>query len=282
MRRRKRLRDEALPQPAAKITRTGPVGVAPVAIPEPPTSGEPLPGETRSEMERLLGQDLGGVRVHHDTAAADTAEALGARALTRDKEIYFNRGQYQPRAPGGREILGHELAHVVQTGGQSGKGGDGKFENSGSSLESAARQAAVALREGRPAELRSQPSSAQVLRAEKKDEEAAPTVGVHSFEITPAHGQGTINAGSFSVVFRYQTDSAGGGALILDIPKGVEAALVALGEMAEGDLSIDDPGGSRARSVRIVVAGEPAGVPRLRATFVQGATTYTVMFQLSV
>jgi hypothetical protein len=76
--------------------------------------GAPLPDATRAAMEDKLGHDMGAVRVHTDARAADTAEALGARAVTAGEDVFLNRGQYAPETPVGRQLLGHELAHVVQ------------------------------------------------------------------------------------------------------------------------------------------------------------------------
>ncbi|MEZ4453497.1 MAG: DUF4157 domain-containing protein [Nannocystaceae bacterium] len=78
----------------------------------PPTdsSGRPLPTELRATMERSFSADFSAVRVHE----GESAPALGARAYTRGADIHFGPGLYQPRSPAGRELLGHELAHVVQ------------------------------------------------------------------------------------------------------------------------------------------------------------------------
>ena len=61
-------------------------------------------------MERAFGTDFSAVRIHQDARA----QALGARAFTRGTDIYFAPGAYQPESPSGQELLGHELAHVVQ------------------------------------------------------------------------------------------------------------------------------------------------------------------------
>jgi len=61
-------------------------------------------------MERAFGTDFSAVRIHQDARA----EALGARAFTRGTDIHFAPGAYQPESPSGQELLGHELAHVVQ------------------------------------------------------------------------------------------------------------------------------------------------------------------------
>ena len=81
--------------------------------------GRPLDLETRGFFEPRFGYDFSSVRVHTDAAARDSAAAIGARAYTLDTHIAFSDGAYAPGSIGGRELLAHELAHVVQ---QSGAG----------------------------------------------------------------------------------------------------------------------------------------------------------------
>ncbi|MFG1947047.1 DUF4157 domain-containing protein [Nonomuraea sp. NPDC048826] len=63
---------------------------------------------------RAFGHDFTGVRLHTDSAAAGFARALRAQAVTVGRQIFFREGAYQPHTPGGRLLLAHELAHVVQ------------------------------------------------------------------------------------------------------------------------------------------------------------------------
>jgi Domain of unknown function (DUF4157) len=81
--------------------------------------GQPLAGATRDFFEPRFGQDLSGVRVHHDGEAADAAQEINAQAFTHGRDIYFGAGKYQPQSQTGRRLLAHELAHTVQQG-QSG------------------------------------------------------------------------------------------------------------------------------------------------------------------
>lgn len=75
-----------------------------------PTQGDALPASFQLQMERAFGADFGAVRVREDPAAAE----LGARAFTRGTDIHVAPGHYDPSSPAGQELLGHELAHVVQ------------------------------------------------------------------------------------------------------------------------------------------------------------------------
>lgn len=76
--------------------------------------GQPLDGGLRAELEPRFGHDFSKVRVHADGPAAESAGALRARAYTLGQDIVFGRGRYDTASPGGRSLVAHELAHVVQ------------------------------------------------------------------------------------------------------------------------------------------------------------------------
>jgi hypothetical protein len=76
--------------------------------------GEPLGAETRAFFEPRFGHSFASVRIHADGEAARAARGVRARAFTMGREIVFGAGEYRPGTPGGRRLLGHELAHVVQ------------------------------------------------------------------------------------------------------------------------------------------------------------------------
>ena len=52
--------------------------------------------------------------VRGDVGSVRAAVDAGAQAFTRGSEIHFAPGSYQPGSQAGQELLGHELAHVVQ------------------------------------------------------------------------------------------------------------------------------------------------------------------------
>ena len=72
--------------------------------------GRPLPEAVRGRMEAALGADFSAVRVH----VGPQAERIGAIAFTLGSDIYFAPGRFQPDTAQGQQLLGHELAHVVQ------------------------------------------------------------------------------------------------------------------------------------------------------------------------
>jgi hypothetical protein len=92
---------------------------APVAVPNVVrdvlrSSGQPLDSGTRQGMESRFGHDFGGVRIHTDSRAADSARAVHATAYTVGQHIAFAPGQYQPHTGSGQRLLAHELAHTIQ------------------------------------------------------------------------------------------------------------------------------------------------------------------------
>jgi outer membrane protein OmpA-like peptidoglycan-associated protein len=77
-------------------------------------SGEPLTASVRHDMESKIGQDFSGVRIHKNSVAAESAQAIHARAYTVGDDIAFGPGQYAPQSSTGRQLLAHELTHVTQ------------------------------------------------------------------------------------------------------------------------------------------------------------------------
>ena len=79
--------------------------------------GQPLDSETRDFMEPRFGRDFSQVRVHTDSQAAKSAEAVNALAYTVGRDVVFGAGEYRPGSEAGRGLLAHELTHVEQQGG---------------------------------------------------------------------------------------------------------------------------------------------------------------------
>jgi hypothetical protein len=76
--------------------------------------GDPLSEDTRAFAESRLGHDFGDVRVHTDADASDLATSLQADAFTTGSDIYFRNGRHDPDSHEGKQLLTHELTHVVQ------------------------------------------------------------------------------------------------------------------------------------------------------------------------
>ena len=75
--------------------------------------GRPLETETRSEMERILGVPLSGVRIHSGPSVDHLARHLNATAFTQGRDVFLGEGC-------GRETLAHELTHAGE--GRAGPG----------------------------------------------------------------------------------------------------------------------------------------------------------------
>lgn len=78
------------------------------------STGMPLDANTRGIMEARLGHHFGEVRIHADGRAAESAQAVNARAYTVGRDVVFGAGRYAPRTREGQKLLAHELTHVVQ------------------------------------------------------------------------------------------------------------------------------------------------------------------------
>jgi hypothetical protein len=101
------------------------------------------------EAERRFGEDLSAVRVHTDSDAARSADALDADAYTYGNHIAFAQGKYLPKSGAGRRVLAHELAHVVQQR----RGGTHlpSFARGNSTLEQSADRSAINFARGQGA-----------------------------------------------------------------------------------------------------------------------------------
>ncbi len=83
--------------------------------------GSPLDEGMRKRMEETFQTDLSDVRIHTDASAHELSQALGAKAFTIGKDVFFHRDA----SPQDSRLLAHELAHVVQ---QSDSGTVGTLE----------------------------------------------------------------------------------------------------------------------------------------------------------
>lgn len=76
--------------------------------------GQALDAASRAYFEPRFGHDFSRVKVHNDTRAHASAQAVHAAAYTVGTDITFAAGQYQPGTVAGKRLLAHELTHVVQ------------------------------------------------------------------------------------------------------------------------------------------------------------------------
>jgi hypothetical protein len=74
----------------------------------PGAAGQSLDPQTRLAMEARFDHDFSHVRIHSGRVTG------GGNAYTVGSHIVFRPGRYAPHTREGRELLAHELAHVVQ------------------------------------------------------------------------------------------------------------------------------------------------------------------------
>ncbi len=77
-------------------------------------SGQPLSKSERAFFEPRFGIDFSQVRVHSDSRAASLAKSLNARAFTIGRDVIFGVGQFSPGSRSEKQLLAHELTHVLQ------------------------------------------------------------------------------------------------------------------------------------------------------------------------
>jgi hypothetical protein len=149
--------------------------------------GTALDADTRAFFEPLFDHDFSRVRVHTGQAAADSAEAISARAYTVGNDIVLRSGSTgQALAPGSR-LLAHELAHVVQQAGGMPPHGQLEIGPASSPAEGEADRIADHVLNGR--RVRVSPSPAGAVRRQLScpelinpgDQQAVAGIG------TPAH-----------------------------------------------------------------------------------------------
>lgn len=93
---------------------TGVPAVTPAVQQTLQSAGQPMDNGTRSFMEQRFGYDFGQVQIHNDSLAHQSSADISAHAFTHGSHIVFGAGQYQPHTSSGRQLLAHELTHVVQ------------------------------------------------------------------------------------------------------------------------------------------------------------------------
>lgn len=126
-----------------------------------------LPKSLRRELESLFGADFSRVRIRESALSWPLAR-------TRGEDVCFAPGAHDPCTPAGREVLGHELAHVLQQ-----RAGRVRPDN-GRELEAEAIAAGRAIMLGRPVRLPGRPA-------------ARPTLAVQCYNVVAPAGRAGAN-----------------------------------------------------------------------------------------
>jgi len=128
-----RVADQVMPMPAADAAlSSAPLQISRKSAPGPQAAdggapacvhqalrspGQPLDAPTRAFFEARLGRDFDDVRLHVGASAAESVDAVDARAYTVGRDIVFGTGMFAPATLDGGRLLAHELTHVAQQAG---------------------------------------------------------------------------------------------------------------------------------------------------------------------
>jgi Domain of unknown function (DUF4157) len=116
--------------------------------------GQPLDPVMRAFFEPRFSHDFSNVRVHTDAKSVESARAVNAQAYTVGRNLVFGEGQYIPGTTAGRQLMVHELTHVLQqSSASSGQPPQGKLtiNQPGDAFEQEAVAAAGRFAAGAPA-----------------------------------------------------------------------------------------------------------------------------------
>lgn len=150
-------------------------------------SGRPLDPGVRADLEPRFRRSFADVRVHTDDRAARSARTVGARAYAVGRDIVFDEGRYAPTTSWGRQLLVHELAHVVQQHGAHGGSASLPVGPRDDAREREARSAAAAVEVGAdPPRLAAAPRGLQRDAADAPEADAAPAAPAGPAQAVPA------------------------------------------------------------------------------------------------
>jgi predicted SprT family Zn-dependent metalloprotease len=76
--------------------------------------GQSLDAGTKNFMESRFSYDFGKVQIHNDSLAQQSSKEINALAYTHGNHVVLGSGQYQPNTDAGKQLLAHELTHVIQ------------------------------------------------------------------------------------------------------------------------------------------------------------------------
>jgi hypothetical protein len=102
-----------------------------------PSKSQPLPPSVQHKYEAEFGADLSQVTLHE----SHVPTLKGAKSYTMGNEIHFPPGSLNPHSEEGQNVLGHELAHVVQQNGNP-SGSESVFQSLAQEAENMATRAA--------------------------------------------------------------------------------------------------------------------------------------------
>jgi hypothetical protein len=133
------------------------------------SDGHPLDSEVQDQMGAALEHDFEGVRVHTSPESDALNRQLGARAFATGQDVFFRQDAYDPHSMDGKELIAHELTHVVQQGaGPSSSVGRMKVNPPGDAYEQEADAVAKMAVQRQPEE---EEEEELQMQAEEEEEE---------------------------------------------------------------------------------------------------------------
>jgi len=150
--------------------------------------GQPLDAETRAFMVPRFGYDFGGVRVHTDTRAAESARTVNALAYTVGHDVVFGTGRYTPRTSAGQRLMAHELTHVVQQMATPRTASIGLTRSTYNLSEQEAEQVANTIQTAGPLHIAQNAPQRTLARVEDSEAESTTASGCRKVTETPCPG----------------------------------------------------------------------------------------------
>jgi hypothetical protein len=146
--------------------------------------GQPLDGVLQQQMGDHMGYDFSEVRVHTGPESDALNQQLSARAFTTGQDIFLRSSDYSPGSSSGRELIAHELSHVVQqgTGRVTGSGSGMTVRPAGDAFEQEADALARQATHASPA-ASAQPDGGGIQRQGLPEEEEIQTKALQRQEI---------------------------------------------------------------------------------------------------
>ncbi len=123
------------------------------------SGGQTLDAKTQQTLGPRFGHDFSQVRIHADSHAAESAQALGANAYAVGSDIVFGEGKYAPGTSDTERLLAHELTHVVQQA-RYGAGDPSRPSQRGDASEREADSVAAQVMMGRSVQVQAMPDAA--------------------------------------------------------------------------------------------------------------------------
>ncbi len=165
-------------------------------------SGGKLPAGVQAQLEKGMGADLSGVRVHTGAEADHLARSMNAVAFTTGSDIFFREGAYNPGNQEGLKLLAHETTHTIQQAAGPVEGtpsaGGVSISDPADSFEQEAERTAEAVVSGRQGDVAGEKSTqgASTGTSIQRFVEPTPWMNASPFiEPTPWAGHGGRSSG---------------------------------------------------------------------------------------